>query len=106
MERQRRRHGSSDYRAVAGVMRDVLVRVVNESYEEELGGLSVPVQLLWGADDQEVPVAVAREAQRLIRAAGGTVDLEVLEGVGHHLPLHAPKEMRAAVERMLDRVSR
>ena len=38
MERWRERYGSPDYLAAHGVMRDVLVRAVNESYEEQLRG--------------------------------------------------------------------
>lgn len=106
MERQRRRHGSADYRAATGVMRDVLVRVVNESYEEELGALDAPVRLLWGEADSETPVAIAREAARLLAAGGTAVELEILAGVGHHVPLRAPEALRAGVEAMLDRVGR
>lgn len=106
MERERRRRGSADYRAAQGVMRDILVKVVNESYEEELSGLGVPVHLLWGADDTEVPVAVAEEAQRIVAASGAPVTCEVIEGVGHHVPLQAPEALRKAVESMLERVGR
>lgn len=106
MESRRRRHGSADYRAVTGVMRDVLVTVVNESYEEELGTLGVPVHLLWGADDREVPVGVAEEARRLIAAGGDPVEMDVLEGIGHHVPLQAPGATRRVVTEMLERVSR
>lgn len=106
MERRRRRYGSADYRAVTGVMRDVLVQVVNESYEDELGRLDVPIHLLWGADDREVPVQAAEEARVLIAAGGAPVELEILEGVGHHVPLQAPEATRRAVVQMLERVGR
>ncbi|CAN5889229.1 alpha/beta hydrolase [soil metagenome] len=98
MEDMRSRHGSADYRSATGVMRDVLVTVVNESYEAELATLEVPVWLLWGRDDREVPVAVAKAAASIIRAAGGRVDLEVLEGVGHHVPVAAPQALRQSIE--------
>ena len=42
MERARRRHGSADYRAAQGVMRDVLVRLVNERYDDALSALALP----------------------------------------------------------------
>ncbi|HEX7098563.1 MAG TPA: alpha/beta hydrolase [Acidimicrobiia bacterium] len=106
MERERQRRGSADYRAARGVMRDILVKVVNETYERELSGLGVPVHLLWGADDTEVPVRVAEEAEKIITAAGDPVTFEVLEGVGHHVPLKAPEALRKAVEAMLERVGR
>ena len=49
MEEQRRKHGSADYRDAEGVMRDTLVRLVNEDYRDLLPGISAPVELVWGA---------------------------------------------------------
>jgi pimeloyl-ACP methyl ester carboxylesterase len=97
MEAYRRKHGSADYRAATGVMRDVFVRVVNESYEDDLARLACPVDLVWGDDDAEAPLAVAEAAVRLM--GEGTV--EVLPGAGHLTPLTAPDALRAAVERHL-----
>ncbi len=97
MEALRRRYGSADYRAATGVMRRVLVRVVNETYEDELAAVTCPTELVWGSDDAEVPVAVAEAAHRLLR----TSTLTVVPGAGHLLPLTAPEELRAAVERNL-----
>lgn len=106
MERRRRRYGSADYRAATGVMRDILVIAVNESYEAELADLDAPVKLLWGENDTEVPVEVAGRAAELIRAGGAEADLEILTGVGHHVPIQAPDRLRSAVEEMLAKVSR
>ena len=97
MERERRNRGSADYRAATGVMRDILVKVVNETYEGQLGRLSNPVQLIWGEDDEEVPVSVAEASQALISDAS----LEVLPGVGHFVPLEAPDMLRTAIEEAL-----
>ncbi|MGH8912623.1 MAG: alpha/beta fold hydrolase [Acidimicrobiia bacterium] len=105
LEAEKRRRGSADYRAATGVMRDILVKVVNESYEEELVRLNVPVHLLWGAEDTEVPVSVAEAAARIIESSGAQVDVEVLDGVGHHIPLTAPAALANAVGRMLAEVS-
>ncbi len=60
MERARQRYGSADYRAAQGVMRDVLVRLVNERYDDALAALRCPVELVWGDDDAEAPVETAR----------------------------------------------
>lgn len=94
LEQEKTRRGSADYRAASGVMRDILVKVVNESYETQLSEISNPVRLIWGADDNEVPVAVADTAQRLIEKA----TLEVLPGVGHLVPMQAPSALRNAIE--------
>ena len=80
MEEIRRSRGSADYRAATGGMREILVKVVNESYEEELGAVRSRVIMLWGADDGEVPVEVAERSLRIIRQAGGSAELEVLPG--------------------------
>ena len=97
MERLRQRYGSADYRAAQGVMRGVHVRVVNESYEDQLAAIRVPVELVWGDDDAEVPVAVAEAA--LGRLADGR--LTTVPGAGHLTPLTAPAALRDAVGRHL-----
>jgi pimeloyl-ACP methyl ester carboxylesterase len=95
MERARRRHGSADYRASEGVMRDVLVRLVNERYDDALATLRCPVELVWGEDDEDAPV----ETAAALAASLPHARLTVCPGVGHMLPLTAPDKLRAAVER-------
>ena len=98
MEALRKRHGSADYRAASGVMRDVLVRVVNETYEEQLRAVRCPVELVWGDDDTAAPLEVAERAAEML---GDLVTLTVVPGAGHLTPSTAPDELRAAVERRL-----
>jgi pimeloyl-ACP methyl ester carboxylesterase len=97
MERLRQRYGSPDYRAARGVMRDVHVRAVNETYEDQLAAIACPVELVWGDDDGDVPPAVARAACALLPRA----TLTKVPGAGHLTPLSAPDALRAAVERAL-----
>jgi pimeloyl-ACP methyl ester carboxylesterase len=98
LEAARRKYGSSDYRRASGVLRDVLVASVNESYERELSLLTVPVLLLWGENDREVPLAIATRAGELIQSDHS---LRVLPGVGHLLPSEAPEELSDAVAEAL-----
>jgi pimeloyl-ACP methyl ester carboxylesterase len=95
MERLKRSRGSADYRAATGVMRDILVKVVNESYEGQLRRITAPVHLIWGENDREVPVSVAEASVALL----ADVSLEVLPGVGHMVPLEAPEALRATVDK-------
>lgn len=95
LEREKRSRGSADYRAATGVMRDILVKVVNESYEGQLSRIQSPVHLLWGENDREVPVSVAESASALL----SDVTLEVLPGVGHLVPVQAPDALRSAIDR-------
>jgi pimeloyl-ACP methyl ester carboxylesterase len=95
----RRARGSRDYNAASGVMRGVLVRVVNESYDAELTAIRCPVALLWGRTDQAVPPSMIDQARGLL--AGPTV-AEVVDGAGHDVHLQAPDRLRAALDRVLD----
>lgn len=97
MERARKRYGSADYRAAEGVMRQILVRLVNENYAESLAALECPVQLVWGERDTDVPLAVADGICERVPQAG----LMVCNGAGHLTPLECPADLRAAVERAL-----
>jgi len=99
MEALRQRHGSADYRAATGVMRDVFVRVVNETYDDDLRALACPVELVWGDDDTEAPLAVAQAAAERI----GSATLTVVGGAGHLTPLTIPAELRAALDRAAGR---
>lgn len=101
IERIKRNRGSADYRAATGVMRDILVRVVNEEYREELAKQGKPVKLIWGEDDAEVPVEVARQSAEIINGSGGAADVEIVSGVGHLLPTQAPGALAAAVESLV-----
>lgn len=99
MEAERRRRGSADYRAATGVMRDVLVASVNESYEHELAQVTAATTLVWGADDRDVPVEVAERAMAMMSST--TPTLRVLSGVGHLIPTDAPGALREAIEEMM-----
>jgi pimeloyl-ACP methyl ester carboxylesterase len=103
MEEIRRNRGSADYRAASGVMRDILVKVVNETYEDEMARLESHVLLLWGEEDHEVPTTVAEESLRLIRRAGGSAELEVLAGVGHFVPSQAPESIARVLGEVMAR---
>jgi len=93
MDELRDRYGSPDYRAASGVVRQIFVKVLAERYDEDLRALRCPVELVWGAEDTEVPVEVAERSMPLLARA----TLEVLPGVGHLTPTEAPAALRAAV---------
>jgi pimeloyl-ACP methyl ester carboxylesterase len=89
MEKARQKYGSADYRASSGVMRQVLVASVNESYETELETWHQPTTMVWGELDHDVPVAIAERAGDMMPQA----KLTVLAGVGHLTPTQAPEAL-------------
>jgi pimeloyl-ACP methyl ester carboxylesterase len=102
VEAMKHRYGSADYRAATGVMRDVLVKAVNETYEGPLGVYPGPIELVWGADDDQAPLAMAEAAVAV--CANATVTQ--CPGVGHFVPLRAPDVLKAAIERHRPRTER
>lgn len=99
MEALRRRSGSADYRnAPSTIMRDVLVTVTNETYEDQLRALRCPVELVWGELDDQAPVSVAERAASML---GAKASLTTVPGVGHFTPTQAPEAIAAAVRRHL-----
>ena len=97
LERARKEYGSADYRAASGVMRDILVAAVNETYELELGTLTCPVRMVWGERDSAAPLSVARAALPMI--ADGSLD--VVPGAGHNVHLSHADRVRAAIDGLL-----
>lgn len=92
------RYGSADYRAAEGVMRDVLVTTVNESYETQMKAIAAPVELVWGDNDDAAPPEIATRAEAMLHDARVTL----LPTIGHFVPTEAPGELRAALERRLE----
>lgn len=72
------RVSSSDYRD-AGAMRPTLVKVVNEDLKPLLPRVKASTLLIWGSEDDAVPLSHARTMESHIPDAG----LVVFEGAGH-----------------------
>jgi pimeloyl-ACP methyl ester carboxylesterase len=98
-EAMRRATASDDYNAASGVMRKVLVRVVNESYAAQLRAVGCPVALLWGSADQAVPASTIEKARGLLTVP---VTTEIVDCAGHDVHLEAPDRLRAMIEKVLD----
>jgi pimeloyl-ACP methyl ester carboxylesterase len=96
VEQLRQKHGSDDYRRATGVMRGVLVRAVNESYEAPLSAFPGPIELVWGAEDDQAPASVAEAALASCRQP----HLVVLTGVGHFVPRDRPDAIVEALQRL------
>ncbi|HEX2051954.1 MAG TPA: alpha/beta hydrolase [Actinomycetota bacterium] len=91
-----RRVASQDYRD-AGALRPVLVTVVNEDLRDMLPRVRSSTLLVWGTQDDAVPVAHARTMERLIPDAG----LVLFEGAGHFAYLDEPERFCRVVRHFL-----
>lgn len=91
-----RRIASDDYRN-AGPLRPTFVKVVNEDLTELLPKVGAPTLLVWGTDDDAVPVAHAQTMERAIPDAG----LVLFEGAGHFAYLDEPDRFCRVVRHFL-----
>ncbi|MCL5260384.1 MAG: alpha/beta hydrolase [Gammaproteobacteria bacterium] len=71
--------GSNDYRNSSGIMRKIMVKVVNQDLRDLLPRVVVPTALIWGQEDQSTPVAAGKLMQQLIPNS----QIIILENCGH-----------------------
>lgn len=98
-EAMRRARASDDYNAASGVMRQVLVQVVNESYDTQLRAVACPVALLWGSADRAVPAAMVERARALLARPAAT---EIVDGAGHDVHRQEPGRLSSMIGKVLD----
>ena len=96
-ERMRRRTGSADYRAASGIMRDSLVRSVNEDIRPVLPRVACPTLLIWGRNDTATPVSDGETMKSLLPDAG----LVVVENAGHYVFNDQPDRVFPALRAFL-----
>jgi pimeloyl-ACP methyl ester carboxylesterase len=72
------RFGSTDYKN-AGELRKTLVKTVNEDLSQEASKITAPTLLLWGENDREAPLDIARNYRKLISDS----ELHIFPRKGH-----------------------
>ena len=82
--------GSADYAAASPMMRQCLVRVVNEDLTPLLPGIQPPTLLVWGENDTATPLSDAKLMEKAIPNAG----LAVIRGAGHFSFVEQPMIFR------------
>lgn len=79
LERLQSKSGSADYRMASPVMRQSMVKLVNEDVREYLPGIKAETLLVWGDQDKDTPLSDGQLMERMIPGSG----LAVLAGAGH-----------------------
>jgi pimeloyl-ACP methyl ester carboxylesterase len=100
LEAQRRKYGSADYNAANGVMRDILVTVVAETYADDLARIDVPVRMVWGENDSSAPADAGKAASELIADA----TFRVVPGAGHLLEGDLQRAVRVELDELIREV--
>ena len=79
LEKLKVKFGSADYVAASPMMRQCLVKAVNEDLTHLLPGVKAPTLLVWGDRDTATPLSDAKLMEKAIPDAG----LAVIPGTGH-----------------------
>ena len=98
VEKMRKKRGSADYNAASPVMRQTLVKVVNEDLRHDLPKIKAPTLLIWGTADTATPLSDGELMERLIPDSG----LVKVQGAGHYSFLEAPEYVARVVASFLN----
>jgi pimeloyl-ACP methyl ester carboxylesterase len=91
LEGLKKKFGSEDYRNASAVMRETLVKVVNEDLEPLLPNIKQSTLLIWGTNDTATPLSDAKIMEKLIPDAG----IVEVKDAGHYSFLEQPQLVNA-----------
>lgn len=75
-----KKYGSKDYRDCSGIMRQTMVKVINDDLLGLLPSIKAPALLIWGENDEDTPLYMGELMEKNIPDSG----LVVLKGAGHY----------------------
>ena len=81
LEKIKNKHGSEDYKNATGIMRDTLVKTVNDDLSDLLSQVNTEVHLIWGENDNVIPVSFGDEANVKFKES----KLTVIKDEGHNM---------------------
>ena len=88
-----KKFGSRDYRDSDGVLRQTMVKVINDNLAAQLPLIKVPSLLIWGENDEDTPVYMGELMEKQIPDSG----LVILKGAGHYSYIDNYEQFRAVI---------
>ncbi len=70
LEELQKKYGSYDYNNSKGIMKNILVTVVNEDYRTYLSKIKIPTLLIWGKNDTATPLSDGKYMESMIPNSG------------------------------------
>ncbi len=97
LEKLKKKMGSADYRNATPIMRDTLVKLVNEDLKDYLNKIKVPTLLIWGENDTETPLEDAKIMEKEIPDAG----LVTFKNCSHYVFLERPIQVNNIIKNFI-----
>lgn len=86
LEKLKNKHGSEDYRNASPIMKQCLVKAVNDNLVQFLPMINYETLLIWGENDTATPIEDGKRMEELIPNAG----LVLIKNAGHFSFLDQP----------------
>ena len=94
----RKKFSSSDYAAInSNIMRETFSKVISLDLTKNLKYIKSPVLLMWGENDLDTPIYMAKVMEKYIPDAG----LVILKNAGHFSYIDASNEFNLIVDNYL-----
>lgn len=100
LDKLRNIFGSTDYKSQKGVMRETLVKIVNEDLTSYLKDIINETLIIWGENDKELPVKHAYIMNNLIKNS----KLVIIQNAGHFPFLDNLIKVLNSIESFLEEV--
>ena len=75
----KKKFGSSDYANVSNIMRETMVKSINEDLSNHIKNINKETLIIWGENDTVTPITDANYIEKNIKNSG----LVVLKNCGH-----------------------
>lgn len=98
LDKVRNYFGSDDYKNANPILRQSLVKLVNEDLKHLLPNINVPTLLIWGEKDDATPLSDAKIMEKLIPDAG----LVNIKGGSHYVFLEQPLYINKIIDTFLN----
>ena len=97
LEKFQKNAGSEDYKNAPPVLKQSMVKLLNEDMRDLLPNINVPTLLLWGENDTATPIEDAEIMEKMIPDAG----LVKVKGCSHYVFLEQPEYINRIIKTFL-----
>lgn len=88
-----KKFGSADYKESQGIMRQTMVKVINDNLVGLLTSISAPTLLIWGENDEDTPLYMGKLMEEKISDSG----LVTLKDAGHYSYIDCYDQFKAVI---------
>ena len=97
LDKVKKHFGSEDYKRSSPIMRESMVKLINEDVKNLLPNIKAPTLLIWGENDTETPVTDGEIMEKMIPDAG----LIKIKNCSHYVFLENPSYVNIIIANFL-----